>query len=299
MKRTFLSIGLAMTMLIGPFTAVPAQADSWHDEGNGYSYSETSSGVSYHSPKGQFFVPNSYRYQDYSSFRYNFDSVHRQFGGGRGIGYPTTDVIRQGNGTYEQSYQVFERGVIYASRTVENGVWNTHVAAVKTNGNPFGVVHASFGGGGGAALGYPLNNEVAQSPGYWYQDFENGTIYSSPRGAYAVTHDWGMQALGVQEEHLRQGGGAGLGYPTSPERVESPGYSYQTFERGVIYNKNSLAYTVKGGFLSPYLANGSGRGWLGYPTTNESHLGGIAVAWAQSFERGWIGIDGNGRVTFY
>lgn len=273
-----------------------ADYDNWVAEGPNYMYSQEAGGVRYRSPQGEFFVSKHYT-ERYSYGSYDFDSAHRAFGGGRGLGYPTSDVISDPK--YGRVYQRFERGIIYGSMwTADNSSDQGTMAVVKTGGNAFGRIHAEVGGGSGTALGYPIRNEVAQSPGYWYQSFENGTIYVSPRGAYAVTYTWGAGYGGIQREHLDQGGGAGLGYPTSREVVESPGYSYQAFERGVIYKKNDCcAATVKGGFLPYYLSVGSGRGWLGYPIGNEYHQGGYGVEWMQSFERGWIFINNRSQIS--
>lgn len=74
------------------------------------------------------------------------------------------------------------------------------------------------------------------------------------------------------EAHQGTGGGGGsLGYPTGPARYDAPDYSYQTFERGVVYCSPRACAEVQGGFLPVHASTGGGTGRLGYPTGAEHY----------------------------
>lgn len=275
------SLVLAGGVLAG--VAAPASADpgAWTADAPGWewSYDDTElQDVWYRSLHGEHVVYGG---------DLPFAALHGDLGGGRGaLGYPTGDLTDEVFGGGDLGYyQTFERGVIYAS---DYGVF------VMLDSSPTTRVHRASGGGGGE-LGYPMGDPVQQASGWWWQEFAYGYAYSSPRGGYAVV---GAAA----DEHVFQGGGGGIGYPLDQRRWDAPGYSYQRFERGIVYcTPFNATYeacdTVKGGFVGAHASQGGGRGWLGYPASEELfiRLGGY---WTQSFERGTIDIYTNGRVVY-
>lgn len=283
---------LALTLsasLIG--AAVPANAAEWTWDAPGWGWdvvdgSTGGTAVIYTSPYGEHTVPGT----GYEGNTFDFAGTHGAYGGGRGaLGYPRSTVVPQGFNVYLEdrmsgAYQIFERGVVYGS---DFGTY------ALLNNQPTTAVYNAQGGGGGTA-GYPVESAVQQAPGWWYLSTSNATIYTSPRGGFAVTGE-------ADVEHIfSQGGGGGaIGYPTGPRRVDAPGYSYQTFERGVIYcNPSGACWTVKGGFLKHHSSQGGGTGWLGYPVDNEYYEASEGF-WFQEFERGFVVIFDNGRVVYY
>ena len=277
----------ASLVLAGGFVAgaaAPAGADpgEWTADAAGWewSYDDTDlQDVWYRSVHGQHAVLGD---------DWPFAALHGGLGGGRGaLGYPTGDVTEEVFGDGETGYyQTFERGVIYES---------ADGAFAVLDSSPTTKVHRASGGGSGE-LGYPMGDPVQQAPGWWWQEFTHGYAYSSPRGAQAVVGE-------TADEHVAQGGGSGLGYPVDQRREDGPRYWYQRFERGIVYcnpigfNFYSTCHTVKGGFVGAHGSQGGGRGYLGYPTTNESFS--PATGWNQLFERGSsIHIYTDGQVSY-
>ena len=247
---------LALTLTWAP----SASAASYTWDADGWGYSVGASSVMYTSPLGDFDVTGG------------IDSAHRGLGGGTGaVGYPAGAETSQGPG---YSYQVFERAVVYAAPFGAHSVRN----------GPFRDAHSRFGGGAGA-LGYPTAEQVGQGGGYWYQTFERGVIYVSPRGAYGVTWE------ALPTHRYFGGGGGSLGYPVGDQTAQGGGFSYQVFERGVIYASKYGSHAVKGGFLARHNASGGGGGTYGYPRGNEVAWG--DGSWTQAFERGEIRIGGS------
>lgn len=167
----------------------------------------------------------------------SIDSTHRARGGGLGeLGYPT-QVLEMQNTAF--GFQVFERGVIYAS---PRGV---HVV-----GAPIDAAHRRTGGGSGA-LGYPVAGKVFQGGSNAYQVFERGVVYDSPNGVFPVTG-------GLDEAHRARGGGGGaLGYPRGVATLRGAGTQCQSFDRGNLALVNGVWTVSPTGswFLSPALAS--------------------------------------------
>ena len=279
------SLVLAGGVLAG--AAAPAGADpgawTWDAPGWGYSYDDEYLGdIWYTSPHGEFLVLGD---------DWGFVAAHGALGGGRGaLGYPTRDVVEQHLGGLDYGYyQVFEGGVVYDSAAGTFAV---------LDGSPTGRVHRAHGGGGGT-LGYPAGDPVQQAPGWWYQQFTEGYAYAGPRGAYAV--------VGLADYvHRAEGGGGGIGYPVEDPRWDAPSFSYQRFERGIIYCNPSrfgpqTCSAVKGGFVGAHGSQGGGRGRLGYPEANEVFSpaqGTPSGYWSQSFQGGRIRIATTGQITY-
>lgn len=289
---------LALVLLVGAgVTAVPAQAAPTADA-PGWTWERVSGGVRYASPLGTYLVPDSG----------GVVAEHGRLGGGRGeLGYPTGPLRSDSGG----SYQTFERGVVYAS-------WRG-TFAVKGGASPFARVHGAHGGGSGSELGYPAGREVRQASGYWYQPFSSGVVYVGPGGAYAVT---ARSSAGFDAEqsagatHQFHGGGGGaLGYPVSGRVSEGGRYSYQRFERGVIYcggysepwlrELSPACAAVRGGFVGLHAAQGGGRGALGYPMLDEIRWETDCegqpqpLVWEMIFERGSITVTASGSTSIW
>ncbi|WP_284250668.1 LGFP repeat-containing protein [Litorihabitans aurantiacus] len=289
-------------ILAGLLAVSPAHANAYTLDGPNYGWRSVDGGHEYSSPRGTFSVTG---FRDTPSRA--FSAAHRSAGGGRGaLGYPTTRQIPERNEVYlaegyvfdvDGAYQVFERGVVYGSRTVDNqGFFDLSTTAVVRGGqSPFRAVHDSTGGGSGS-LSYPIGDEVRQAGNYWYQVFLLGVIYVSPSGAYPVYDNWGGF------NYTARGGGSGpLGYPTARHVQQGSHYAYQTFERGILYavppcyecDASPIGIEVRGGFIDAHAARGGGTGSLGYPRWNETYNSSTRT-WTQIFERGRIEIGPGG-----
>lgn len=265
MRRVRLA-SLASAVLVGTLVVTsPGALAAPVADAPGWTYDVGGSGVTYSGPYGTWTVPAPF-----------LTAEHGRLGGGRGsLGYPIGPETSQGGGHW---YQRFERGVIYAGPRGTHAVQGPFVTAE----------HARLGGGGGA-LGYPVGPQVRQATAHWYQQFERGVVYSGPGGTFAVQGDVGAR-------HAAAGGGGGvLGYPTSGVRVDGPGYSYQSFERGAIYSGRFGTFAVDdAGVRSLHAARGGGTGSLGYPTSDTYGSG----QRFQHFERGTAyGSGGTAHTT--
>lgn len=281
MRVLFGRMGLALCLALGlGLVVAPTQAATgpWITEAAGWRYRTVDTGTQYESPRGSYTVRAPY-----------FDARHRSLGGGRGLGYPLSEEVNVGGGAY---LQPFERGVIHVTRGV--------ATVVLTGSDPIGAVHTAAGGGTGS-LGFPLADAVAQNRTFSYQRFQNGVVYASPAGAYAVQSS-GRPGSDVLATHTARGGGSGdLGYPVSRFVREAAGHGYQRFERGVVYERivgsSASSAVVRGGFLPAHAATGGGRGSLGYPISDESVVWVSPREWAQDFERGTIYINSFGPTV--
>lgn len=280
-RATTLAVAAITALGLGAVAAPAAHAEptgSWTLDAPYWGWEvRPDEGVWYSSPLGTHLVPSWNGMSD----------LHGSLGGGRGtLGYPrgaATDQVIV-DGAYGE-YQAMERGVLYASD------WGTFFTASSS-----GIArHYARTGGGGGTFGYPISNEVREAPGWWYQEFGYATIYASRYGVFDVT-------LALDLEHLAQGGGSGLGYPTAPRRSDGSDHFYQTFERGIVYCFDNdwdedVCSTVRGGFLDVHRRNGGGSGWLGYPVGNEGYE--LSTdSWFQAFEYGYVEI-GRGYVEYY
>lgn len=293
--------GVVIAIGLSTVSVASAQADDYTWDADGYGWRSIETGYQYTSPYGTHAVQGTSVTPERA-----FSDAHVGRGGGRGeLGYPTSDLAYQDleHLLFESAgyaglgrFQEFERGVIYgldAERTDQVPVVGTYV--VKGGVSPFRSVHGATGGGSGF-LGYPLGNEARQSAGYWYQAFMGGQIYVSPRGAYPVFFDWGGF------EYTERGGGTSdIGYPVGSVQIQGDYYSYQQFERGIVYaslgcwgcDTGLYGYVVKGGFLEAHAARGGGTGSMGYPKADETYDS-FTRTWTQVFERGRIEIGPSG-----
>lgn len=276
-RRLLTSLAIVAGVLLGTAATAaadpsPPKPDAWRWDAPGWGYQVTQDGQWYTSPRGQYHVNDRGGYLA--------PSPHRTWGGGTGVlGYPTAPLReeRVPHGIGLGRYQTFERGVIYDGA---NGIWGTRDDSAITS------VHRALGGGGGP-LAYPLGNVVQDAPGWTYQRFESGTIYSSSNGTVAVP-------AGFDREHRAEGGGRAMGYPTRTVNVDAPGYSWQSFERGIIYCRD-LCFAVTGAYRTMHDARGGGTGSLGYPISLATYDG-ARRTWYQQFERGAV-VRGPGGDT--
>lgn len=107
----------------------------------------------------------------------------------------------------------------------------------------------------------------------------------------------------MAEAYSRFGGETALGAPTAmPEKVGDG--TVQAFTNGTIYSSpESGAHLVQGEILRVYTADGGPAGALGWPTADETQIGGGPEAanggWITEFQNGtisWLN-DGDGNFT--
>lgn len=134
-------------------------------------------------------------------------------------------------------------------------------------------------------LGAATGPELYDGTG-WYQDFQNGSIYHSTAGTYAVS--------ALRAELASFGGVAALGYPRSPEIVTAAGAS-QTFGALTLAKPaQGAVQVVKGAIGAHYAAVGGVGSILGAPTGPERSVPG---GWYQDFQGGRIVCGPAGTFT--
>jgi uncharacterized protein with LGFP repeats len=154
--------------------------------------------------------------------------VHAEWvrlGAEEGPGYPTRDtfcgLINNGCG------QHFQRSSVYSSG---NGTFAVDVAMLP------GWAAASWEG----RLGYPVDERICGlRDGGCLQEFENGMVYLTSLGSFAVWDGWILEAWADQGwEH------GGLGYPTSSTFGTRAGGTGQHFEGGSVYWSSTWGTSV-------------------------------------------------------
>lgn len=212
-----------------------------------------------------------------------------------GIGYaaPTT-------GPYAGWHQVVANLAAYPATTaipvVPSGVITSApaispvpVVTPPATKSAIAIKALSLKGGLGSATGpeiYGLKN------GGGYQYYQRGAIIWSPATGARISKG------AIRNVWLGTGGTNGkLGYPTSDEIPDGRGGVYQTYQHGaVVYAPGYGTFISRGGIRSVWLASGSAKGSLGYPTSNEItglKNGGVY----QTFQRGAI-VYSPGSGTF-
>lgn len=119
-----------------------------------------------------------------------------------------------------------------------------------------------------ANTGYPRRNQVKLSrPNGYYQTFEKGTLYSSPKTDPAFVK--GGIRDGYKKVKYEKGF---LGFPTSDEtrfKYKSRAY-YQNFQNGMlIWSRDTQGQPLKGAILSKWKADGWERSSLKLPKNAE------------------------------
>lgn len=126
-------------------------------------------------------------------------------------------------------YASYDNGYVYwhpsiGARTIKNGpIWDYYAAQKWEQG----------------FLGYPINDTHDLGDGRSAQAFQNGSVYSGPKGTYLV-----MGQIGAEWARLNWEKGP-LGMPIS-EELKSPAGIIQKYENGTIF------YTVAGGARATY-----------------------------------------------
>ncbi|RIJ57429.1 hypothetical protein DZG03_10315 [Clavibacter phaseoli] len=140
-----------------------------------------------------------------------------------------------------------------------------------------GDKYASIGGAG-SVLGAPTGPERNVPNGGAAQEFQGGTIVSSPAGAFVV-RGW------VRDGYVRIGSSTGpLAFPLGDE-YQVPGGAAQRFQGGMVYSSAAGAYAVRGWVGDRYDAAGGRGGTLGFPTGDEQAVPGGNV---QAFQGGSV-----------
>lgn len=210
--------------------------DGLRDSG---SFQNFQGGAVYTGPTGSFAIANPIR------------QVWSGHGSENGwLGYPTTSttVIRDGG-----FYQHFEGGSIYSSTRGTYVVTPEVLAAWSRQGYENGP------------LGYPVTSLQSGIPtGGTYQDFEGGSVYTSP-----TTGTWFV----ARAMHAAWGGFGWergvLGYPTSDSTTSRGGGSFQHFQGGALYvSSASGPRVVMSEFYTAWSRTGAEQGFLGYPSSN-------------------------------
>ncbi|NNH03397.1 LGFP repeat-containing protein [Microbacterium ulmi] len=193
----------------------------------------------------------------------------------RGLGYPIS-AVRCGLAG-GACYQDFQNGVIYASTIGTYAI--TGPIRQVWNANDYE-----------RGLGYPISAvRCGLAGGACYQDFQNGVIYASTSGTYAITGP--IRQVWNANDYER-----GLGYPISARRCGlAGGACYQDFQNGVIYTSTSGTYPITGPIRQVWNANDYERG-LGYPTSSQ-RCDSETSKCEQSFERGVIRVDDSGATV--
>lgn len=183
------------------------------------------------------------------------------------LGTPTSHEVRHGAGVYQE----FQKGTVY---------WSSASGTQMVAGGVRSAFHRT--GRATGALGFPTAPERSNGIGGAYQLFQRGKVIWGPStGGYAVVN-------GINSAYTRAGSEKGaLGYPTSDERSDGKGGSYQLFQRGrIVWSAGTGSIAVRNAIDAAYDRAGATTGKLGYPTAAEGPDGhGGAV---QPFQGGQI-----------
>ena len=169
------------------------------------------------------------------------------------LGYPLTDELDAGSGG---RFNVFEHGYI---------VWRPDTGAHMVI-NGIRARYDSLGGSRGR-LGFPVTDELTTADGIGaFNFFTGGAVFWSPTsGPNAVfggiLQKWSQ--LGYERSRL--------GYPISGELDAGTGGWYNAFQNGyIVWRADTGAHMVVNGIRAYYDAVGGSRGFLGFPTTDET-----------------------------
>ena len=190
------------------------------------------------------------------------------------LGYPTSDEIKLIGGALSR----FQGGFVY---------WSPSTRAHAVVGSILGK-YGDLGWERGA-LGYPTSDEIKLTGGA-VSRFQGGAVYWSPKtGAHNV---WGSILTAYGTTGAERGP---LGYPTSDEAPAAGGGAANRFQGGSMYwTKTTGAHWVGGALFTAYVAQGSERGALGYPTSNPREVTGGTVV---DFQHGSMTLTSAGEVV--
>ncbi|MFW3171959.1 N-acetylmuramoyl-L-alanine amidase [Geodermatophilus sp. CPCC 206100] len=189
------------------------------------------------------------------------------------LGFPVGDAQPTGGG--DATWQAFEHGAVYASRT---GVHHL-VGDVYQRWAALGYEHGT--------LGYPTSDVQAVPGGRGrFATFENGALYVSAAGGARIVQG------PIRTAWESTGGAAGpLGLPTG-DVLPTGGRdaTWQAFEHGAVYASRTGVRFLVGDVYRRWAALGWEQGTLGYPTADPRQLGnpGDWGQQAQDFEGGSV-----------
>ncbi len=192
------------------------------------------------------------------------------------MGYPTSDSTCDADTGV--CWQKFEHGQIMSAN---GGAWTT-----STEIRTYWVNH----GGPSGDLGMPTSGWIGLRDGGSAQIFQNGTVYATADGVFAVyppVRDvWGGNGYET----------GWMGYPTSDSTCED-GVCWQKFEHGQIMTSAGGAWTTSNGIRSYWLSHGGPGGDLGMPSSGWISLrdGGSA----QIFQNGTVYSTADGVFAVY
>lgn len=185
-----------------------------------------------------------------------------------------------GGGTTQQ----FEGGTVYSSNAGTVAVTGAALAAYTADGGP------------GGALGWPRQDAVNRSDngGGSIQAFQQGSVFQSKAGAFAVTG-------GVYDRYGKvsfQAGG--LGWPTggAVQSTAAGGGTWQAFQGGRVAVTARTSTVVTGMTLTTWLRRGGETGSLGWPVAD---AGGVTAfgrtGTVQAFTSGRVVLLGRKSYT--
>lgn len=231
-----------------------------------------------------------------------FDVAHRAHGGAVGVlGFPVGRSSWSGNGTLQR----FQHGSIYARENRDPFVLTAEYDTTYwTSGGPGGVlgyprtgqvadrvgIHVEFdhgwiqksgsvvrvaqgaigkyyvtSGGLDGPLGAIMGDESSQPGGGTSQRFENGTVYTSSTGTFAV--------LQASPAVAAAGGVAQTGYPLEETRVSGTSWSQRFAQVTFTSSAGAAPVVVRGAIKRLYDSSGGVAGDLGPATGPERALG--------------------------
>lgn len=198
----------------------------------------------------------------------DYDQIYRAQGGPTGtLGWLRTGMVPDRVG----SHVAFDGGWIQKSGST--------LTLVK------GLIGAYYTASGGldGPLGVVTGQEKFYSGGGWGQDFQNGTVYASEAGTFAVT--------AARAELARLGGVVAVGFPTEDAVVAGTAWS-QRFATVTITGDTATGRTsvVRGAIKRHYDALGGASSFLGAGTGSE-RLEGTGVVQDFAGGRIWCGTQ--------
>jgi uncharacterized protein with LGFP repeats len=193
-------------------------------------------------------------------------------------GLPTGDETTDARGRATQS---FADGTIYATPRGAFGVrgW-------------VGDKYAEIGELD-SVVGAPTGPERSLTAGGAVQAFVDGSIFSSPRGAFVVRGSIGAKYAAIGKE------ASVLGYPVSDERRVTArngevGY-VQSFSNGHIHVSSAGSFVVRGSLGAHYDSlGGAETSGLGFARSDEASGNGV---WSQEFQFGRIELRSSGYTV--
>lgn len=210
----------------------------------------------------------------------NIYTLFTQLGGHRVTGIPVTDESATPDG--KGKFNHFNK-MANSPEAVSSIYWTAATGAHYLQGK----IHVKWAATNWekGPLGYPITDEATAKDGISkYNNFQQGTIYSSPQ--------YGEKYV-VGEIYKKWGSfnydGGFLGKPMSDENKTPDGKGrFSVFEGGSVYwSPGTGAYSVGGQIRDKWAQLGWERSWLGYPMGDET-ASGTPGGKLQNFQGGYI-----------